>query len=114
MLGKLDAHYPKAFEQPTFPSKTIPMSMASREANLIGYLSPEKGQLMEVALCNHAHSYPESTGNYAHNYAVQYSHTNNEYHSWDKFVEELEALDIGDVNWATPIDFDPRFLLLFQ
>ena len=45
---ELDAHYPNNLEQPTFPSKTIPISMASREANLIGYLSPSKGNLWKL------------------------------------------------------------------
>ena len=46
---------------------------------------------------------------YAHHYAVQYSHTNNEYYSWDKFVEEIDTRDLGDVNWEPPKNFDPRF-----
>ena len=96
---ELDAHCPKW---------TIPISMASREANLIGYLSPEKGNLWRL-LYETMHSLFQKYWKYAHNYAVQYSHTNNEYYSWDKFIEELETLDIGDVNWAPPIDFDPRF-----
>ena len=82
--------------------------MASREANLIGYLSPEKGNLWRL-LYETMHTLIQKYWKFAHNYAVQYSHTNNEYYSWDKFVEELETLDIGDVNWAPPIDFDPRF-----
>ena len=40
---ELDAHYPSGFEPHTFPPKPIPISMATREANLIGYLSPQKG-----------------------------------------------------------------------
>ena len=82
--------------------------MASREANLIGYLSPEKGNLWRL-LYETMHTLIQKYWKYAHNYAVQCSHTNNEYYSWDKFVEELEALDIGDVNWPPPVDFDPRF-----
>ena len=107
-VWELDAHYPNGFEQPTFPSKTIPISMASREANLIGYLSPEKGNLWRL-LYETMHSLIQKYWKYAHHYAVHYSHTNTEYYSWDKFVEELETLDIGDVNWAPPTDFDPRF-----
>ena len=42
---ELDAHYPSGFELHKFPSKSIPISMASREANLIGYLSPQKGNM---------------------------------------------------------------------
>ena len=40
---ELDAHYPGGFGRPTFPSKTIPVSMATREANLVGHLSPGEG-----------------------------------------------------------------------
>ena len=46
---------------------------------------------------------------YAHHYAVQHSHTNNEYYSWDKFVEELSSLDLSGESWSPPTDFDPRF-----
>ena len=34
---ELDAHYPDGFKKPTFPSDKIPVSMATREANLIGF-----------------------------------------------------------------------------
>ena len=44
------AHYPGGFERPTFPSKTIPVSIATREANLVGHLSPEKGNMWSLIL----------------------------------------------------------------
>ena len=45
---ELDAHYPSGFEPHEFLSKPIPISMASREANLIGYLSPQKGNMWRL------------------------------------------------------------------
>ena len=105
---ELEAHYPNGFEQPTFPSKTIPISMANREATLIGFLSPEKGNLWRL-LYETMHTVIQKYWKYAHHYAVQYSHTNNEYYSWDKFVEEIDTRDLSDVNWEPPKDFDSRF-----
>ena len=110
---ELDAHYPHNFEQPTFPSKTIPISMASREANLIGYLSPSKGNLWKL-LYDTMHPLIQTYWKYAHHYAVQYSHTNNEYSSWDKFVDELEPVDLSKVSWSPPAEFDPRFYYYSQ
>ena len=45
---ELDAHYPSGFEPHKFPPKPIPISMASREANLIGYISPQKGNMWRL------------------------------------------------------------------
>ena len=105
---ELDAHYPSGFEPQTFPPKPIPISMASREANLIGYISPQKGNMWRL-LYETSHSIIQQYWKYAHHYAVQHSHTNNEYYSWDKFVEELPSLDLSDESWSPPTDFDPRF-----
>ena len=46
---------------------------------------------------------------YAHHYAIQHSHMNTEYYSWDKFVEELDSVDLSDVHWPPPKEFDSRF-----
>ena len=105
---ELDAHYPSGFEPHKFPPKPIPISMASREANLIGYLSPQKGNMWRL-LYETSHSIIQQYWKYAHHYAVQHSHTNNEYYSWDKFVEELSSLDLSGESWSPPIDFDHRF-----
>ena len=105
---ELDAHYPGGFEPHTFPPKPIPISMASREANLIGYLSPQKGNMGRL-LYETSHSIIQQYWKYAHHFAVQHSHTNNEYYSWDKFVEDLSSLDLSGENWSPPTDFDSRF-----
>ena len=96
---ELDAHHPNDFEQPTFPSKSILTSMGSREANLIGFLSPSKGDLWKL-LYDTMNSLIQKYWKYAHQYAIQHSLTNTEYYSWDKFVEELETVDLSDVNWS--------------
>ena len=103
---ELDAHYPDDFGQPTFPSKSIPISMASREANFVGHLSPSKGNLWKL-LYDTMHPLIQSYWNYAHHYAIQNSRMNTEYYSWDKFVEELETVDLSGVHWEPPKDFDP-------
>ena len=105
---ELDAHYLGGFEPHAFPPRSIPISMANREANLIGYMSPEKGNMWRL-LYETSHSIIQKYWKYAHHYAVQHSHTNNEYYSWDKFVEELPSLDLSGESWSPPIDFDPRF-----
>ena len=105
---ELDAHYPDNFGQPTFPSRSIPISMASREANLIGYLSPSKGNLWKL-LYDTMHPLIQNYWKYAHQYAVQNSHTNTEYCSWDKYVGELETVDLSGVHWDPPKEFDSRF-----
>ena len=104
---ELDAHYPSGFGQPTFPSKTIPVSMATREANLVGHLSPEKGNMWRL-IYETSHTVIQTYWKYAHHYAVQYSHTNKEYYSWGKFNEEVSTLDTVIENWTPPKDFDPR------
>ena len=45
---------------------------------------------------------------YAHHYAIQYSHTNKEYCSWDRCNEDI-SLGAAVENWSPPKDFDPRF-----
>ena len=105
---ELDAHYPSGFGQPTFPSKSIPVSMATREANLVGHLSPGKGNMWRL-IYETSHTVIQTYWKYAHRYGVQYSHTNKEYYSWDKFNEEISTLDIVIENWTPPKDFDTRF-----
>ena len=105
---ELDAHYPNGFGQPTFPSKSIPVSMATREANLVGHLSPEKGNMWRL-IYETSHTAIQTYWKYAHRYGVQHSHTNKEYYSWDKFNEEISTSDITIENWTPPKDFDPRF-----
>ena len=104
---ELDAHYPVGFAQPTFPSKTIPISMAKREVNLIGHLSPEKGNMWRL-IYETSHKAIQDYWKYAHHYAVQYSHTNKEYYSWDRYNDDL-SLDVAVENWNPPKDFDTRF-----
>ena len=55
------------------------------------------------------HPLIQSYWKYAHQYAIQNSHTNTEYYSWEKFVEELETVDLSDVHWEPPKEFDSRF-----
>ena len=104
---ELDAHYPGGFEKPTFPSKTIPVSMATREANLVGYLSPEKGNMWSL-IYETSHKAIQSYWKYAHHYAVQHSHTNKEYYSWDKFNDDISTNLVVE-DWPPPKNFDPRF-----
>ena len=82
--------------------------MASREANLIGYLSPSKGNLWKL-LYDTMHPLIQSYWKHAHQYAIQHSHTNTEHYSWDKFVDELETVDLSGVHWAPPTEFGSRF-----
>ena len=105
---ELDAHYPSGFGKPTFPSKSIPVSMATREANLVGHLSPEQGNMWRL-IYETSHTVIQTYWKYAHHYGVQYSHTNKEYYSWDKFNEEISTSDIAIENWTPPKDFDSRF-----
>ena len=84
------------------------MSMASREAKLIGHISPQKGNMWRL-LYETTHSTIQQYWKYALYYAVQHSHNNDEYYSWDKFVEELPSLDLSKESWSPPTDFDPRF-----
>ena len=84
--------HPDNFEQPTFPSTSVPISMASREANLIGHLAPSKGNLWKLLYDTM-------------NSLIQKS----EYYSWDRFVEGLETVDLSDVHWSPPKEFDSRF-----
>ena len=104
---ELDAHYPSGFGRPTFPSKTIPVSMATREANLVGHLSPEKGNMWRL-IYETSHKAIQDYWKYAHHYFIQYSHTNKEYCSWDKFNDDI-SLEVAVENWTPPKDFDPRF-----
>ena len=104
---ELDAHYPGGFEKPTFPSKTIPVSMATREANLVGHLSPEKGNMWSL-IYETSHKAIQSYWKYAHHYAIQHSHTNKEYYSWDKFNDDI-SLDVAVEDWPPPKNFDSRF-----
>ena len=56
------------------------------------------------------HSIIQRYWKYAHHYAVQHSHTNNEYYTWDKFVEETSHPLILVVRIGRRrLDFDPRF-----
>ena len=110
---QLDAHYPNDFEQPTFPSTSVPISMASREANLIGSLSPSKGNLWKL-LYDTMNPLIQKYWKYAHHYAIQHSLTNTEYYSWDRFVEELETVDLSAVQWSPPKEFDSRFCYYSQ
>ena len=109
----MDAHYPNDFEQPTFPPGTVPISMASREANLIGHLSPSKGNLWKL-LYDTMNSLIQNYWKHAHHYAIQQSLTNTEYYSWDRFVEELDAVDLSEVHWSSPKEFDSRFCYYSQ
>ena len=111
---ELDAHYPDNVGQPTFPSnRLIPISMGKREANLIGYLSPSKGNLWKL-LYDTMNTTIQNYWKYAHQYAVQNSLTNSEYYSWDKFAEELATVDLSDVTWSPPKEFDSRFYYYSQ
>ena len=105
---ELDAHYPNGFGRPMFPSKSIPISMAKREATLAGHLSPEKGNMWRL-IYETSHTAIQLYWKYAHHYALQYSHTNKEYYSWDKFNEEISTLDVAVENWNPPKDCDSRF-----
>ena len=103
---ELDAHYPVGMASPTFPT-TIPISMAKREATLIGYLSPEKGNMWRL-IYETSHTVIQDYWKYAHHYAIQYSHTTKEYYSWDSFNEDISrGVDVE--NWNPPKDFDSRF-----
>ena len=82
--------------------------MATREANLVGHLSPEKGNMWRL-IYETSHTVIQTYWKYAHHYGVQYSHTNKEYYSWDKFNQEISTSDIVIENWTPPKDFDPRF-----
>ena len=84
------------------------MASIYREANLIGHLSPSKGNLWKL-LYETMNSLIQKYWKYAHHYAIQNSHTNTEYYSWDKFVDELDSVDLSDVHWAPPKEFDLRF-----
>ena len=78
---ELDAHYPEEFGQPTFPTnKEIPISMGKREATLIGFLSPSKGNLWKL-IYGTMNSTSQLYWKYAHHYAVQNSLMNSEYYS---------------------------------
>ena len=106
---ELDAHYPDNFEQPSCPAvKPIPISMGKREGTLIGFLSPSKGNLWKL-LYETMNSTIKLYWKYAHHYAVQHSLANAEYYSWEKFTEELTTVNLDDVTWSPPTEFDPRF-----
>ena len=106
---ELDAHHPDNFEQPTFPfDRSIPISMGKREATLIGYLSPSKGNLWKF-LYDAMNTTIQQYWKYAHQYAVQNSLTNSEFYSWVKLAEELHTVDLSDVTWTPPKEFDSRF-----
>ena len=81
--------------------------MAKREVNLIGHLSPEKGNMWRL-IYETSHKAIQDYWKYAHHYAIQYSHTNKEYYSWDRFNEDI-SLDVAVENWNPPKDFDTRF-----
>ena len=51
---------------------------------------------------------------YARQYAVQNSLTNSEYYSWDKFAEAPDTVDLSDVTWSPPKEFDSRFYYYSQ
>ena len=100
---ELDAHVPDDFEQPTFPSnRLIPISMRKREANLIGCLSPSKGNVWKLL--------SDTMNSTIQNYSL----TNSEYYSWDKFAEELDTVDLSEVSWEPPKEFDSRFYYYSQ
>ena len=103
---ELDAHYPAGVAPPTFPT-TIPISMAKREATLIGYLSPEQGNMWRL-IYETSHKAIQDYWKYAHQHAIQHSHTIKEYYSWDKFNEDI-SLGIAVEDWSPPKNFDPRF-----
>ena len=103
---ELDAHYPVGMAPPTFPT-TIPISMAKREATLIGYITPEQGNMWRL-IYETSHTAIQDYWKYAHQYAIQHSHTNKEYYSWDRFNEDI-SLGIAVENWSPPKDFDSRF-----
>ena len=103
---ELDAHYPVGMASPAFPA-TIPISMAKREATLIGHLSPEKGNMWRL-IYETSHQVIQDYWKYAHHYAIQYSHTNKEYYSWDTFNEDISR-GVAVESWNPPKDFDPRF-----
>ena len=46
---------------------------------------------------------------YAHHYADQHSLTNAEYYTWEKFAEELNTVNLVEVPWSPPVEFDPGF-----
>ena len=103
---ELDAHYPPGMASPTFPA-TIPISMAKREATLIGHIVPEKGNMWRL-IYETSHQAIQDYWKYAHQYAIQYSHTNKEYYSWDTFNDDLSR-GVAVESWNPPKDFDPRF-----
>ena len=100
---ELDAHYPDGFGQPIFPSNNA----------IIGYLSPSKGNLWKL-LYDTMNTTSQKYWKYAHHYAVQNSLTDSEYYSWDKLSEELLTVDLSDVTWTPPKQFDPRFYYYSQ
>ena len=81
--------------------------MAKREATLIGHLSPEKGILWRL-IYETSHKAIQDYWKYAHQYAIQHSHTNKEYYSWDHFNEDI-SLGVAVESWNPPKAFDPRF-----
>ena len=103
---ELDAHYPVGLAPPTFPT-AIPISMAKREASLIGYISPERGDMWRL-IYETSHKAIQDYWKYAHHYAVQHSHTFKEYYSWDRFNEDI-SLEVVVENWNPPKNFDSRF-----
>ena len=108
-VWELDAHYPENCGQPTFPvGKPIPISMAKREGTLIGFLQPSKGNLWKL-LYDTMNSTMQLYWKYAHRYSDQHSHTNAEYYTWEKFADDLDNLNLDEVPWTPPVDYDPRF-----
>ena len=103
---ELDAHYPIGMAPPTFPT-AIPISMAKREATLIGHLSPERGNMWRL-IYETSHKVIQDYWKYAHQYAIQHSHTNKEYYSWDTFNDDI-SLGVDVESWNPPKDFDARF-----
>ena len=82
--------------------------MAKREGTLIGFLQPSKGNLWKL-LYGTMNSTIQLCWKYAHHYSDQHSLTNAEYYTWEKFADDLTHLNLDEVPWTVPVDFDPRF-----